>query len=132
MTVYTKDLYRLYPALLLFGGIKMQDVTDLLLSQVQNYNPSDFGSCRVHYDGQAGKGTEWEYHAGGQKFDHRISPIQAVVLSQLQSQMSQVLSQELEEVLEGIPSELIERREGCVEATGSAQVALYDLLVKPK
>lgn len=101
---------------------------NLLLSEIQHLDPTQFSSCRVHYDGFAGKGRSWEYKAGGDSFEYRISPQQARKLSIMQDQMGERSTPELERLMEGIPPELIGRSGDLLHVTGSAQVALYDLL----
>ncbi len=107
----------------------MTEDKNLLLSEVQNLNLSNFTRCKVHYDGFAGKGRDWEYRAGGTSFKYDITPQQAGFLSRLQDTFGGwVLSQEEQLLMNGIPSELVRTLANRTHVTGSAQVALYDLL----
>jgi len=111
------------------GGKMTQKSTDLLLSEVQRFNPSEFTRCKVHYDGFAGKGRDWQYASGGDSFEYEITPQQANLLSILQEEYGgrQLLSQE-QTVVNGIPDKLVREWRSKMHVTGSAQVALYDLL----
>jgi len=71
----------------------MQGESNLLLSEVQLYNPADYAACRVHYAGFAGKGRDWEYRAGGDPFEFQITPPQAYFLSALQDSSQRGLTE---------------------------------------
>jgi len=107
----------------------MESMKNLLLSEVQIYNPDCFSNCKVHYNGIAGEGRNWAYKAGGNSFEYEITPVQAIFLSQLQDFMFRQLTLPELKIVESIPSELIGiKGKKFFHVTGSAQVAQYDLL----
>ncbi|MCD4760253.1 hypothetical protein K8R33_05205 [archaeon] len=106
-----------------------EDVKNLLLSEVQNNNPSGYSRCKVRYSGIAGEGRDWAYRAGGDPFEFEITPAQANLLSRLQDSMQRRLTEPELELMVDIPATLKNRTgDGSFHVTGSAQVAQYDLL----
>ncbi len=101
----------------------------LLLSEVQNYNLDNFSRCIVSYDGFVGKGRSWEYEAGGNSFEFEITPQQANLLSRLQDEFGGwELSLEEQDVMQGIPSNLVGKWRNNTHVTGTSQVATYKFL----
>ena len=106
-----------------------EDAKNLLLSEVQKHNPSDYSRCRVHYNGIAGEGRDWAYGAGGDPFEFEITPAQANLLSRLQDSMQRRLTEPELELMVDIPAELKNGTgDESFHVTGTAQVAQYDLL----
>ncbi len=117
----------------------MTEPINLLLSEVQQFDPTEYSRCRVHYNGIAGKGRDWAYKAGGDPFEFVITPSQAVLLSKLQDKFAGRKLDAFEKPVllgmshdDGVPQELINlfvsKGDYSAQVTGSAQVALYDLL----
>jgi len=113
----------------------MKQTLNLLLSEVQRFDPNEYSTCKVHYDGIIGKGRDWQYEGGGEPFEHEITPQQASLLSRLQNQLGGwVLTDEQVEVMKGLPTVqnndngLSNLHGSRTHVTGIAQAALYNLV----
>ena len=111
-----------------------EDVKNLLLSEVQRYNHSDYSRCRVHYNGIVGEGRDWAYRTGGTPFEFEITPVQAYLLSRLEDSMQRTLTIPELQIMRNVPAKLKNRTSGVgfsdvrFNVTYYAQIAQYDLL----
>ncbi len=115
-------------------GIGRGNVYGLLLSEVKNYRPGDFSSCRVYYRGIIGDGTSWAYFGGGEHFDFEITPEQACLMSRVQDDFAKNVLEDPDldahekALLEGLPETLRGNWGDTVTISSYAQTGMYDLL----